>query len=149
MSRTRVELRLAGAFCVVRDGVELLPGKVGSRKARTLLKLLAVERPGMVPADRIIDVLWAGTPPAAAVKAVATLVSRLRAALGSGVILGGRYGYRLAGEPGVSVDLDAAARYCEHAERKLPTAAAIALAAAGRATELLARGRRVRPRGHP
>ncbi len=133
----RVELRLAGAFGVVRDGVELLPGDVGSRKARTLLKLLAVERPGIVAVDRIIDVLWAGAPPAAASQAVATLVSRLRAALGSGVILGGRDGYRLAGEPGVSVDLDTAARYCEQAEHKLPTAAAIALAAADRATELL------------
>ncbi|HEX6522434.1 MAG TPA: AAA family ATPase [Streptosporangiaceae bacterium] len=137
MSSAQVELRLAGEFCVVLDGVALLPGKVGSRKARTLLKLLAVERPGMVSADRIIDVLWADAPPAAAGQAVATLVSRLRAALGSGVILGGRGGYRLAGEPGVSVDLDAAARYCEQAEYKLPTAAAIALAAACRATELL------------
>ncbi|MBV9451334.1 MAG: AAA family ATPase [Streptosporangiaceae bacterium] len=137
MSSAQVELRLAGEFGVVRDGVALLPGKIGSRKARTLLKLLAVERPGMVSADRIIDVLWTGAPPAAAGQAVATLVSRLRAALGSGVILGGRDGYRLAGEPGVSVDLDAAARYCEQAEYKLPTAAAIALAAAGRVTELL------------
>jgi len=137
VSQERVELRLAGAFGVVRDGVELPPGEVGSRKARTLLKLLAVERPGIVPADRIVDVLWAGTPPAAASQAVATLVSRLRAALGSGVILGGRDGYRLAGEPRVGVDLDTAARYCEQAEHKLPTAAAVALAAADRATELL------------
>jgi DNA-binding SARP family transcriptional activator len=133
----RVELRLAGAFGVVRDGMELMPGKVGSRKARTLLKLLAVARPGTVPADRIADVLWAGKPPAAAGQAVATLVSRLRAVLGTGVILGGRDGYRLAGEPWVNVDLDAAARYCEQAEHKLPVAAAIALAAAGRAAELL------------
>jgi DNA-binding SARP family transcriptional activator len=137
-SPVRVELRLAGTFSVIRDGVELLPGSVGSRKARTLLKLLAVERAGTVPADRIADVLWPGTPPAAAAQAVATLVSRLRAVLGTGAILGGRDGYRLAGEPEVSVDLDAAARYCEHAERKLPVAAAIALAAAARAAELLA-----------
>ena len=141
-SSSRVELRLAGAFGVVLAGRELASGEVGSRKARTLLKLLAVERRGLLSADRIADVLWdaAGGPPAEPGQAVATLVSRLRAALGSGVIRGGRDGYRLAGEPEVGVDLDAAARYCEHAELRLPTVAAAALAAAGHAAELLAAG---------
>ena len=46
------------------------------------------------------------------------------------MIRGGRDGYRLAGEPEVGVDLDAAARYCEHAELGLPAVAAAALAAA-------------------
>jgi hypothetical protein len=32
-----VELRLAGPFSVVRDGIELPEGEVGSRKSRTLL----------------------------------------------------------------------------------------------------------------
>lgn len=58
----RIELRLAGTFGVIRDGVELTEGELGSRKSRTLLKLLAVERPGLVPVDRIIDVLWAADP---------------------------------------------------------------------------------------
>jgi hypothetical protein len=44
---------------VVPDGTELAGGEVGSRKSRTLLKLLAVERPGLVPVDRIVDMLWA------------------------------------------------------------------------------------------
>jgi hypothetical protein len=48
-----VELRLAGTFRVVRDGTELTDGEIGSRKSRTLLKLLAVERPALVPVDRI------------------------------------------------------------------------------------------------
>ncbi len=142
MSKARVELRLAGAFGVVLAGRELPPGEVGSRKARTLLKLLAVERRGLLSADRIADVVWAAAdaPPADPGQAVATLVSRLRAVLGPGVIRGGRDGYRLAGEPGVGVDLDAAARYCEHAELRLPAVAAAALAAAGHAAELLAPG---------
>ncbi|HEY1318663.1 MAG TPA: AAA family ATPase [Streptosporangiaceae bacterium] len=141
-SSSRVELRLAGAFGVVLAGRELAPGEVGSRKARTLLKLLAVERRGLLSADRIAEVLWdaAGGPPAEPGQAVATLVSRLRAVLGPGVIRGGRDGYRLAGEPEVGVDLDAAARYCEHAELRLPAVAAAALAAAGHAAELLAAG---------
>ena len=48
-----------------------------------------------------------GAPPAAAERNVATLVSRLRGVLGSGIIVGGRHGYRLAGEPEIGVDLKA------------------------------------------
>jgi len=86
VSATRVELRLAGTFRVVRDGTELTDGEIGSRKSRTLLKLLAVERPGLVPVDRIVEVLWPNERPAAPGQNVATLVSRLRAVLGADVI---------------------------------------------------------------
>jgi DNA-binding SARP family transcriptional activator len=127
-----------GTFSVRRDGAELADAEIGSRKSRTLLKLLAVEHPRLVPTDRIIEILWADSPPAAAIQNVATLVSRLRGVLGAGAILGGRDGYRLAGEPEVSVDLDTAGHYCEHAARTLPTSPAIALVAAGHAADLLA-----------
>jgi DNA-binding SARP family transcriptional activator len=136
----QVELRLAGTFGVLRDGAELPDGQVGSRKSRTLLKLLAVERPALVSVDRIVDVLWEASPPVAADRNVAALISRLRKVLGTGVIQGGRQAYRLAGGPGVSVDLDAAARYCDHAEHQVRAAAAVALAAAERALGLLAAG---------
>lgn len=140
VSASQVELRLAGTFGVIRDGTELTDGEIGSRKSRTLLKLLAVERPTLVPVDRIVDVLWPGGPPAAPEQNVATLVSRLRATLGADLIQGGRPGYRLAGGPGIVVDLDAAARFCDQAESKLATAAAVALVAAERAHELLSAG---------
>ena len=68
------------------------------------------------------------------------MVSRLRAVLGAELIQGGRAGYRLAAGPGVVVDLDVAAGFCEQAEGKLGTAAAVALAAAERAHELLSAG---------
>jgi DNA-binding SARP family transcriptional activator len=136
----QVELRLVGEFGVARGGIELSGGQIGSRKSRTLLKLLAVERPALVPVDRIVEVLWDTHPPAAAEQNVATLVSRLRAALGADVIQGGRQGYRLAAGPGVGVDLDAAARYCQHAEQTVRTAAAVALAAAERMLGLLSAG---------
>jgi DNA-binding SARP family transcriptional activator len=77
----QIELRLAGTFGVIRGGTELPEREVGSRKSRTLLKLLAVERPTLVSVDRIADVLWAGGRPAAAEHNVATLVSRLRGVL--------------------------------------------------------------------
>jgi hypothetical protein len=56
-SIAHVELRLAGTFGVVRDGRQLADREIGSRKSRTLLKLLAVERPALVPVDRIEQVL--------------------------------------------------------------------------------------------
>ena len=105
-----------------------------------LLKLLAVERPALVPVDRIVEVLWPNERPAAPQQNVATLVSRLRAALGAELIQGGRPGYRLAAGQSIVVDLDAAARFCDQAESRLATAAAVALAGADRALELLAAG---------
>jgi len=135
-----VELFLAGTFRIVREGVQLTDGEIGSRKSRTLLKLLAVERPGLVTVDRIVEILWPDERPASPEQNVAIMVSRLRAVLGAELIQGGRAGYRLAAGPGLVVDLDVAAGFCEQAEGKLATAAAVALAAAERAHELLSAG---------
>ncbi len=137
---SQVELHLAGAFCVVRDGVRLADGGLRSRKARTLLKLLAVERARLVSVDRITEVLWVGDPPAEPAQHVATLVSRLRRVLGSDVIRGGRQGYQLAGSPSIMIDLDEAARLTSHAERELGKAPAVAGTAAGQAVEILLPG---------
>jgi DNA-binding SARP family transcriptional activator len=133
-------LHLAGVFGVVRDGVLLRDGDLGSRKARTLLKLLAVERARRVPIDRIAEVLWADGPPAEPAQDVATLVSRLRRALGAGVVQGGRQGYQLGGMPGIVVDLDEAVRLVSRAERELERAPALARAAAEHAVGLVAAG---------
>src|SRR4029077_2908673 len=100
-----VGLFLAGTFRVLRDGVPLTDGEIGSRKSRTLLKLLAVERPGLVTIDRIGEVLLADERPAPPEQNVAAMVSRLRAVLGAELIQGGRAGYRLAAGPDVVVDL--------------------------------------------
>jgi len=139
VSAAPIELRLAGTFRVIRNGTELTDGEIGSRKSRTLLKLLAVERPALVTVDRITGVLWPDGSPAAPEQNVATLVSRLRAALGADLIQGGRSGYRLAGEA-ITVDLDTAARFCNQAEGRVASAAAVALAAAERANALLSSG---------
>jgi DNA-binding SARP family transcriptional activator len=67
-------LHLAGVFGVVRDGVRLADGSLRSRKARTLLKLLAVDRARLVSVDRIAEVLWDGGLPMEPAQHVATLV---------------------------------------------------------------------------
>lgn len=123
-----------------RDGVRVADGEVRSRRARTLLKFLAVERASLVPIDRIAEVLWAGAPPAEPGGNVATLVSRLRRTLGTEVIRGGRSGYQLGGAPGVVVDLDSAARLTGRAEQELAMTPALARVAAERAVGLLSPG---------
>ena len=130
-----VSVRLAGTFDVRRDGSPPL-GIVG--KARRLLALLAVERPGPVPADRIVEVLWPVRPPRQPAGNVATLVSRLRVALGTGVIEGGRDGYRLGSPPTVRVDLDEATRLIAESRRRLADGApALAATAATAALDML------------
>ncbi|MEV0346179.1 AAA family ATPase [Nonomuraea sp. NPDC050680] len=131
---SRVLIRLAGSFAVEKDG---LRGTVGGR-AGTLLKLLAVERGHTVPTDRVVEVLWGDCPPKRPVENVATLVSRLRRTLGPEAVAGGRRGYRLGRPPAVSVDLDEAAALTAEAENQLAKdEAAVAVAAATRAIDLL------------
>lgn len=113
-----LRIRVIGGFAVERDGTVLSSAQLGSRKARTALKLLAAQR-GLVPMDRLVEVLWGEHPPTDAAANVATLVSRLRATLGAGVIDGGRGGYRLVPGPEVVVDLEEAAGLVAEAESRL------------------------------
>jgi DNA-binding SARP family transcriptional activator len=128
-----------GGFVVCRSGRTLPAKDVGSRKGRTVLALLAVERGRTVPVDGIVEVLWADAPPRRPAANVATLVSRLRAALGTSVVVGGRTGYRLGDQ--VAVDLHDAYALVREAETRLAGNEPVsALAAAGRAMELLDAG---------
>lgn len=133
-----VAITLAGAFTVTRGGVPLVGAGLGSRKARSLLKILAIERARVIAVHRIIGVLWGDQPPARAAENVATLVSRLRRELGRGAIEGGRDGYQLGRHPIVQVDLDVAARWAAESERCLAgSEAGLAMAAALRARDTL------------
>ena len=140
-ARAGAWLSLVGSFAAARDGQPVPAADLGGRKARLLLKLLAVERGMTVPAGRITEVLWGDAPPAGPAGNVATLVSRLRRALGDGVIQGGRPGYRLGAAPAVRVDLDEASRWSIEAARRLAAAEpALAVTAASRAHDLLRAG---------
>jgi DNA-binding SARP family transcriptional activator/tetratricopeptide (TPR) repeat protein len=95
------------------------------RRGRTLsfLALLLVNRGAIVPVDRVVEELWDGAGPQHARKAVHVVASRLRAALGEGVLLSEGGGYALSLSPGA---LDAE-----------------------RFEELLTRGRKELTRGEP
>ncbi|MBF6557570.1 MAG: AAA family ATPase [Acidimicrobiales bacterium] len=119
--------------------VEGIPGSaLGSRKARTLVKVLALARGSAVSPDRVIDALWPeGELPARPAEQVGVLVSRLRSVLGADRLR------RLDG--GWALDLDwfdvaeLEARVDEAAAR-MAAANPVAARAASRAALALARG---------
>jgi DNA-binding SARP family transcriptional activator len=134
-------LCLAGPFAIRGSGAGDAVSMIGSRKARTLLKLLAVHRAGPVPMDRILDALWGDLPPQRAADNVATLVSRLRSRFGAEIVTGGRAGYRLGRPPAVLVDLDLAAAELADAGRRLAAGEpGLAAAVAGRVLDVLGAG---------
>jgi DNA-binding SARP family transcriptional activator len=131
-------LRLVGEFAVGRGNRRWATTEVGSRKARTLLAMLAVERGRLVTVDRAVEALWTTAPPRRPAANVATLVSRLRGTLGSDAIVGRRNVYRLGRV--ISVDLFEAAELVAEAEARLAGEPAVAVAAARRALDVLAGG---------
>ncbi|MPZ92384.1 MAG: AAA family ATPase [Actinobacteria bacterium] len=136
--REPLRVRLLGPFSVTRRDRVLTGRELGSRKGRTLLKLLIVERPRTVSADRVAEVLW-GDPPDRHQRVIAQLVSRLRAALGKEALEGGPDGYRISPQC-FEVDLDEAARFIEEAEGRAAKEPALAAIAASAALEILQRG---------
>ncbi|WP_020515701.1 ATP-binding protein [Paractinoplanes globisporus] len=84
-----VRLRLLGA--VSWDGVAIRGGRLGG-----LLALLAEELRVGCGAGRLVESLWAEELPEHPAKALQTLVSRVRAVVGSEVVVSTASGYRLA-----------------------------------------------------
>jgi DNA-binding SARP family transcriptional activator/tetratricopeptide (TPR) repeat protein len=133
-------VHVLGRFELRIDERTLADGELGSRKERQLLKLLLLERGRWVAVGRIVELLW-DDPPARAERQVATLVSRLRAALGRGRIEGGPETYRVRPPEGSTVDLDDAEQLTTEAERRLASEEPVlAASAAERALALLERG---------
>ena len=131
-----VRLRLSSTLAVdagdgARSGREL-----GSRKARTLLALLAASRGRPVATDRIVAALWPEAPPADPAANVATLVSRVRRTLGAGLVEGRPGAYALGGS--WSLDLVEAEQWVAEAAGRLAAGEhALAESAAAAALELL------------
>ncbi|NKZ06740.1 BTAD domain-containing putative transcriptional regulator [Actinomadura latina] len=76
------------------------PVEVGGRRLRALLVRLAAEAGRPVSAERLLDDLWDGAPPAGGGNALQALVSRLRGVAGRDVVEHGPGGYRLGIDPG-------------------------------------------------
>jgi DNA-binding SARP family transcriptional activator/RecA/RadA recombinase len=75
----RLGVRLLGDFRLDGAGLDALR----SRKARTLLKRLAVERGGTVLPDRLVDAVWPTARPARPEQDLYVLVSRARTVVGA------------------------------------------------------------------
>jgi DNA-binding SARP family transcriptional activator/tetratricopeptide (TPR) repeat protein len=73
-----VRFRLLGTFELRSDGRAI---KLGRRREKLLLALLALEAGRIVAVDRLIELLWEGDEPASAVTSVHSHVARLRAVL--------------------------------------------------------------------
>jgi DNA-binding SARP family transcriptional activator len=117
LTHSELAVRLVGGFTVYRYGRVQTATEVGSRKARRLLALLAVEQGRLVGVDRLVEVLWEGAPPRHPAENVATLVSRLRTTLGPQAVMGSRSGYRLGDS--VTVDLYDSVELVAEAGRQL------------------------------
>ena len=75
----RVEFHVLGPLRVVVDGIEV---PIAARRQRALLVLLAINAGRVVPAERLIDQLWDGTPPPQGAVTLRSYVSNVRQALG-------------------------------------------------------------------
>jgi DNA-binding SARP family transcriptional activator len=147
---TPFRFNLIGRFAVQERGQQLPDAAIGSRKGRTLLKLLLVNRGHMVPADLIAEVLWGDRPPPKAEENLASLVSRLRGRFGPRIIQGGRRGYAFAVGPWAQTDLDEAERLAAEAEARLSAGEpSLGTIAAERAIALLGAGRLLEEEADP
>ncbi|MDQ6721069.1 MAG: AAA family ATPase, partial [Candidatus Dormibacteraeota bacterium] len=89
---------------------------LGSRKARTLIKVLAVARGQPVPVPRLVDCLWPDAPPARPSQQISVLVSRLRSVIGTERLPRSDAGYQLLAD---WIDLDVANHLASAAARRL------------------------------
>ena len=134
---TRVRVLVCSALTVEVDGVAVRGRDLGSRKARTLLALLAAERGRLVPVDRIVDVLWPDGPPADPAANVSTLVSRSRRLLGDALTTAPGRAHGLV-DGDWSVDLDEASALLDDAAgRRRSGEHGLAAAGSRRALDLL------------
>ena len=97
-----VQFRLLGRFEASVDGSAVA---LGGPRPRAVLALLLLEHGRPVTADRLLDAIWAGEPPASSTSTLHAYLARLRKALGPG----GRYlattGHGYLVDPAADVDV--------------------------------------------
>ena len=94
--REVLEFRILGSLEVLDEG---RPVALSGQKQRALLALLLLRANDVVPAERLVDLLWGESPPRTALTSLQNFVSQLRKALGSDVLETRAPGYRLRLEP--------------------------------------------------
>jgi predicted ATPase/DNA-binding SARP family transcriptional activator len=93
-----MEFKILGPLEVLVEGRRL---ELGGSKQRQLLAILLLHANELVSADRLIEELWGGSPPAAAAKGLQVHLSRLRKALGrDGLLVTRSGGYSLLAAAG-------------------------------------------------
>jgi DNA-binding SARP family transcriptional activator/tRNA A-37 threonylcarbamoyl transferase component Bud32 len=90
-----LEFSVLGSIGCSRDGVRV---ELGGAQQRRMLAVLLSDAGRVVPLDRMIEAIWADDPPDRARRTTMSYVSRLRSALGDGVVITVEPGYRI--EPG-------------------------------------------------
>ncbi len=110
---------------------------LGSRKARTVLKVLALARGTAVSVSSLAEVLWGDRPPARPSDQVGVLVSRLRGVIGRDRLIRSDAGFVLVVD---WLDIDELAALVEEADGALGDARVAAARAAATAAVTLARG---------
>ena len=91
-----LEFRILGPLEVLDEG---RPVALSGQKQRALLVLLLLRANDVVPAERLIELLWGESPPRTAATSLQNLVSQLRKAIGPDVLETRAPGYRLRLEP--------------------------------------------------
>lgn len=127
-----LSVRVLGELAV--DGADLTRL---DRKARRLLRLLALARGSPVPTDALTDALWGDDPPARPADQLAVLASRLRRELGKERVERTEAGYRLQADWLDLVELEAVVA---EAERRLASGEVAGAVSAARVALALVRG---------
>lgn len=135
-----MEYRTLGPLEVRHHGESL---QLGGVKQRSLLALLLLHNNEVVSTDRLIDAVWAGTPPVTARQSLHNFVAALRRTLSSGratpVLHTCDPGYRLDVRPG-ELDLERFRRLVDDARRALGSSDATTAARCLRVALALWRG---------
>src|SRR5215210_9466278 len=97
-----MEFRILGPL-EVRDGDHVLP--LPGARQRALLSILLLHANELLPASRLIELLWDDRPPRSAAKGLQVHISELRKFFGTNRISTRPPGYALRVEPG-ELDLE-------------------------------------------